>query len=84
MLEIWNHVQVLREQMMERIGELDDELLFWSHAAVDAVIDSQPLPAELAQGVAVIGEADPRRLFREEEARRVQTFVDTVARSQRC
>lgn len=76
MLEIWNHVQVLREQVMERIGQLNDELLDLVDAAVDAVIDSQPVPAELPQGVAVIGEADPRRLFREEEVRRVQRFVE--------
>ena len=75
MLEIWNHVQVLREQVMERIGQLNGDLIALD-AAVDAVIDSRPLPPELRQGVAVGGEADPRRLFREEEARRIQKFVE--------
>jgi hypothetical protein len=75
MLEVWNHAQVLREQIMERIGELDERLTALVQGAVDAVIDSQPLPDGLAEGVAIIGDADPRRLFREQEAQRAQKFV---------
>jgi hypothetical protein len=75
MLEVWNHAQVLREQIMERIGELDERVTALVQGAVDAVIDSQPLPDGLMEGVAIIGEADPRRFFREEEAQRAQKFV---------
>jgi hypothetical protein len=75
MLEVWNHAQVLPEQIMERIGELDEQLTTLVQDAVDAVIDSQSLPDGLTEGVAIIGEADPRRLFREAEARRAQKFL---------
>jgi hypothetical protein len=74
-LEVWNHAQVLREQIMERIGELDERLTALVQDAVDAVIDGQPLPDGLTEGVAIIGEADPRRFFREQEAQRAQKFV---------
>jgi hypothetical protein len=75
MLEVWNHAQVLREQIMERIGELDEQLTALVQDAVDAVIDGRGLPDGLPRGVPIIGEADPRRLFREEEALRTQRFV---------
>jgi transcriptional regulator with XRE-family HTH domain len=76
MVEVWNHVQVLSEQIMEQVGVLRDSFAAELEAAVDAITDSEPLPATLRQGVPLLTEKDPRLLFRERESDRIRRFVD--------
>lgn len=76
MAEIWNHVQVLSEQIMEQVAVLPDAFAVVLDAAVDAFMDSEPLPSTLRQGVALLTEKDPRLLFRERESERIRRFVE--------
>jgi hypothetical protein len=76
MIEMWNHVQVLTEQLAEQVGMLAPELVGRVDAALDAVLESEPLPGSLTQGVPVLSGDDPRQLFRDREAERARKFVE--------
>jgi hypothetical protein len=74
--EMWNHLRVLVEQIVEQIGELEATVHQNLDTALDAMLASEPLPAGLRQGPELIGELDPRALFREREAERARKFVE--------
>jgi hypothetical protein len=74
--EVWNHLRVLAEQIVEQIGELEATVHDTLDSALDAMLASEPLPEGLRQGPELIGELDPRALFREREAERARKFVE--------
>lgn len=76
MLEIWNHLHVLREQLMEQVAQLEDDwgrLLTQTYANFMA---GDELPSGLNQGPALLTDADPRQTFRDEEAARARHFSE--------
>lgn len=70
LLEVWNQGRVKAEQLETPVGQLPDretELLKELHKAL--VTGKEPPPNERT-GVPIVNAADPRRLFRAEEAER--------------
>jgi hypothetical protein len=76
MLEVWNHSRVLREQIMEQIGQLTDGLVVLLNQAFKAFTSSGELPPGLSQGPKLLTEQDPRHRFREAETGRVRMFSE--------
>jgi hypothetical protein len=74
MAEVWNHVNVLREQLMEQISRLPAALADGVSHAIDAFMDGGELPNDVRQGPALLTERDARQSFRHEEAGRVREF----------
>ena len=76
MLEVWNHVRVLREQLMEQVARVNEN---WAGALADAFtsfMTGERLPDGLRQGPALGGERDPRDRFRDAESERVRWFTE--------
>jgi hypothetical protein len=76
MLEMWNHVRVLREQLMEQVARVDDAWVAALKHAFANFMTGAPLPEGLRQGPALVGERDPRHGFREAESERVRWFTE--------
>src|SRR6185312_16378566 len=58
MLEVWNHLRVLREQLMEQVARLDEGWLTGLRRAFNAFMTGEALPEGLPQGPPLIGEND--------------------------
>ena len=76
MLEVWNHLRVLREQLMEQVARLDDGWLAGLRQACISFMHGDSWPDGYRQGPALLGEKDPRFRFRDVEAGRVREFTE--------
>lgn len=78
MAEVWNHGQVLVEQVAELLGELGaawEPLL----ALYGAALDSQEPPTDLPTGPPIVSEEDPRLAFQEEETEAAADFWELAS-----
>jgi hypothetical protein len=76
MVELWNHVRVLREQLLEQIGAVGDGLVDGLAQAFRGFMSGQPVPQGLRQGPPLVADADPRHRFRDLESERVRWFAE--------
>jgi hypothetical protein len=74
--EVWNHGPVLHEQVHEILAQLSEEELRQLDALYDAALNSQEVPADLATGVPVLGDQDPRLLGQDEQRERWQVYFE--------
>jgi hypothetical protein len=76
MLEVWNHLHVLREQLMEQVAQLEDGWVDLLTEAYTNFMAGEEFPPQLDQGPALLTEADPRHAFRDAEAARSRDFAE--------
>ncbi|MBA3422731.1 MAG: hypothetical protein H0U12_12745 [Thermoleophilaceae bacterium] len=81
LVEVWNHGTLVEWQISERLGRLPED----ASAAVDALYlallgDENAAVADVARGVAIESDEDPRAAFQEAEAERVRRFWSPAAR----
>ncbi len=76
MLEVWNHIRVLREQLMEQVALLDENRRESLRPAFVSFMTGEDLPAGLRQGPPMLSELDPRFRFRDSESARVRLFTE--------
>jgi hypothetical protein len=72
--QIWNHGQVLPEQIVEELASLPADQLTPVQALMRAANSSSQPPKDLPVGSPVIDEQDPRLLFQETEAEDAHPF----------
>jgi hypothetical protein len=80
MVELWNHGTVLPDQVVERFGLLAVDGQHRLNAMYEALLNDEAPPVDVPRGVPVIADGDPRALFQEDEAERVQLFWQPAAR----
>lgn len=73
MAEVWNHGAVMREQLVEKLGELGGATEVLSALYV-AALESGEVPTGAPVGPPVLGDADPRLLFQSEETERTSVY----------
>lgn len=76
MAELWNHLRVLRDQIMEQVARLDAAWIEAITRAFEHFMAGEPLPEGLRQGPPLLGESDPRHRFRDVESERVRWFTE--------
>lgn len=76
MAEVWNHLYVLREQLVEQLAELSAPISEAVDAAVDAFDSGADFPSTVRQGPAILTDTDPRLRFRDEEAALARAFTE--------
>lgn len=77
MLEVWNHLHVLREQIMEQVGQLAQGLVVLLSEAFGAFMSSEEFPDGISQGPELVSEQDARHRFRDTEAARARHFSES-------
>ncbi len=77
-IEAWNQIDVLAEQLREQLVLVPDaESIIELY---DRALVGEPAPPELPQGPPVSSEGDPRRVFRDRERQRVRPYAELARR----
>ncbi len=79
-VEVWNHGTLLGDQIVERLGVLDEETRRSLDALYEAVLNGEGSPAGAPVGVEIVSDDDPRAVFQEEESERASGFWWPAAR----
>jgi hypothetical protein len=79
-VEVWNHGTLLGDQLVERLGVLNEETRRSLDALYEAVLSGETSPTGVPVGVEIVADDDPRAIFQEEESERARPFWQAAGR----